>query len=227
MKSPAAGCALIVLAGLAGGAPPAPAAPPTGAARLFDDTGDTIVRSAFVPSEDRQQGEVRLIRRDGAAVMQTVLYTTILKRVVAEIRMKELASWPPDREGHADALRYIAALGEARDRIQDRFAKRGSGGDRRRTMLIEFILSGEASLVTIAEPRLEEANGHMRVVSRRPIAVLDLSRTYVRGDIYEIARDALKLGGKESKGILEPLLPPESAGGAATSTREGQQGDDR
>ena len=116
---------------------------------------------------------------------------------------------------------------EARKRIQENFAKRPNRADRRQTMLIEFIVSDDASLVTIAEPGLEEANGHVRVVSRRPIAVLDLSRAYVRRDIYEIARDALKLGPNESKKVLEPLLPPESSLGARTSGLQGRQGDGR
>lgn len=213
--------AVVVLVGCAATAAATPAAH---AARLFDDTRDTIVRNAFVPSEDQQQGEVRLLRRGGAAVMQTVLYTRVLKRVVAEIRKKELANWPPDREGYDDSQKYINAILEARNRIQERFPERRNRGERRQTMLIEFILSNDASLVAIAEPKLEEANGHMRIVSRRPIAVLELSRTYVRGDIYEIARDALKLGRKESKDLLEPLLPPESAAKARTSGDEGRQG---
>jgi hypothetical protein len=159
--------------------------------------------------------------------MQTVLYTTILKRVVGEIRKKELASWPPGRAGHDDALRYIEALRDARDRIEERLARRGRRGGRRRTMLIEFILSDDASLVAFAEPELEEADGHMRVVKRRPIKVLELPRNYVRGDIYEIARDALGLGKKEARKVLDPLLPPESRAGAPTSPEDGARGDGR
>ncbi len=214
----AASFALAFLIGLAA---PAGAGSTTTAGHA-DAGRDTIVRSAFVPSDDRPQGEVRLNRRDGAAVMQTVLYTGYLKRVVAEIRKKELASWPPEREGHEDARKYIAAVLEARDRIQERFAARANRGDRRQKMLIEFIFSGKESLVTISEPELEEVNGHMRILSKRPIAALELSRTYVRGDIYEIARDALKLGRKESKALLEPLLPRE-AGGAAPPSQAGER----
>ncbi len=154
--------------------------------------------------------------------MQTVLYTRILKRVVAQIRRKELALWPADRAGRDDAVRYIAALGEARDRILG-----SPGGRGRRTMLIEFILSGDASLVAIAEPRLEEADGHVRVVSKRPIAVLDLSRRYVRGDIYEIAQDALGLAKREAREVLVPLLPPDTAADAGTPPGEERRGDGR
>ncbi len=179
-------------------------------ARLLDGSQDEIVRSEFVPSEEQPVGEVRLVRRGPAVVMQTVLYTRLLKRVVAEIRKKDLADWPMSRHGHDDAMKYIEAIQSAQGAIQERFRRREHRGDRRQTMLIEFILSRNASFVAIAEPSLAEAGGHMRVVSTRQIAILPLSRVYVRGNFYEIAWDALKLDRKESRAILEPMLPPES-----------------
>ena len=179
-------------------------------ARLLDGSRDEIVRSEFVPSEERPVGEVRLVRRGPAVVMQTVLYTTLLSRVVAEIRKKDVADWPASRRGHDDAMKYIEAIQSAQAGIQERFRRREHRGDRRQRMLIEFILSRNASIVAIAEPALAEVGGHMRVVSRRPIAILPLSRAYVRGNIYEIAWDALKLGRKESRDLLEPMLPPET-----------------
>jgi hypothetical protein len=179
-------------------------------ARLLDGSRDEVVRSEFVPSAEQPVGEVRLVRRGPAVVMQTVLYTSFLKRVVAEIRKKDVADWPARRHGHDDAMKYIEAIQSAQAGIQERYRRRENRGDRRQKMLIEFILSRNASIVAIAEPALSEADGHMRVVSRRQIAVLPLSRVYVRGNIYEIAWDALKLGRKESRDLLEPMLPRES-----------------
>jgi len=202
--------AALVLAVLYGSAWAADGKATTAYAHLLDDKRDEIVRSEFVPTEEQPVGEVRLIRRGQAVVMQTVLHTALLKRVVAEIRKKELASWPPERKGHGDAQEYIDAITTAQQRIQERYRQREDRGDRRQKMLIEFILSGRASIVAISEPELEEKSGHMRVISRRSIAILDLSRTYVRGGIYEIAWDALRLDRKESRKLLEPMLPPES-----------------
>ena len=202
--------AVLLLAVLYGSAGAADGNATTVYAQLLDDKRDEIVRSEFVPTEEQPVGEVRLIRRGQAVVMQTVLHTALLKRVVAEIRKKELASWPPDRKGHDDAREYIDAITTAQQRIQERHRRREDRGDRRQKMLIEFILSGRASIVAISEPELGEKIGHMRVTSRRPIATLELSRTYVRGNIYEIAWDALRLDRKESRKLLEPMLPPES-----------------
>jgi hypothetical protein len=43
----------------------------------------------------------------------------------------------------------------------------------------------------------------------------------VRGNIYEIAWDALGLDRKESRDLLEPMLPPESPVEAGSSEEEG------
>lgn len=64
----------------------------------------------------------------------------------------------------------------------------------------------------------------MRVASRRQIAVLPLSRAYVRGNIYEIAWDALKMDREDSWSLLEPMLPPESPAESAPSEGDGKQG---
>lgn len=191
-------------------------------APLLEGAEDRIVRSAFVPSDEQPQGEVRLIRRGDAVVMQTVLHSKFLRRVVAEIRKKELASWPAEREGHADALRYINALMEANDRIQEKFRQRKTRGERRQNLLIEFILSEKSALVALYEPDLGEEEGRYRVTAKLPVVVLELSRAYVRGDIYEIAWDALGLSKKESKKLLEPMLPSEPAGKKAAPEQEGK-----
>ncbi|MBP2669220.1 MAG: hypothetical protein H6Q80_1422 [Deltaproteobacteria bacterium] len=216
--------AALVLAAFCNPAGAAEGKPQAAWVRLLDGSRDEVVRAEFVPSAEQPVGEVRLVRRGDAVVMQTVLRTKFLKRVVAEIRKKEMAAWPRDRQGHGDAVKYVDAVLAAQGGIQERFRRREDRGDRRQKMLIEFILSRRASIVAIAEPEITEEGGRMRVVSKRPIAVLELSRAYVRGNIYEIAWDALGLDRKESRDILEPMLPPESPAEAESSEKEGGQG---
>lgn len=190
---------------------------------IMDGSRDRIVRSASVPSDLLPQGEVRLLRRGEAVVMQTVLNSRYLKRVVSEIRTKESASWPADREGHADSLRYVAALTEGYDRIQRESRQRKNRAERRQKLLIEFILSGKTALVAVCEPELAQKEGHYRVTSKTPVAILDLSRAYVRGNIFEIALDALGLSKNEAKKLLDPMLPREPAGKEAAPAREGSK----
>lgn len=175
-------------------------------APFLDGKNDRIVRSAFVPSRPLPQGEVLLLRRGDAVVMQTVLFSRYLDRVVAEIRRKEQAHWPPGRQGHADSERYLDALASARDGIR-RDAGQDRPGRQRQKLLIEFILSRRAALLALFEPDIEEKDGHYRVTAKRPITVLELSPLYVRGNIYEIAWDALRMRREESEALLEPMLP--------------------
>lgn len=189
---------------------PADAVPAAKYAALFDGSRDEIVRRAFVPSEERRQGEVRLVRRGDGAVMQTVISSTVLPRVVRAIGRKEVASWPPERRGHDDSRRYIAALRQAAEEIRSRARSGGDGGDRSLKLLIEFVLTKRASIVVLYEPSLSGPEEDYRIASKRLIAVLELSRDYVRGDIYEIAWDALKLEKKEAVKVLEAVLPGEA-----------------
>lgn len=214
--------AILILTGFAIPATAFEEKPQTFSLQLLDGSRDEIVRAEFVPSEVLSVGEVRLIRRGRAVVMQTVLYTRFLKHVVAEIQKKEMANWPPDRHGHEDAIKYIEAIQSAQAGIQERLRRSKDRGDRRQRLLIEFILSDNVSIVAIAEPELKEEAGHMRVVSKRQIAVLPLSRAYVRGDIYEIAWDALKLDRDESRGLLKPMLPRDSPAEADPSEGTGR-----
>ncbi len=189
---------------------PAETGPAPKYAALFDGSKDEVIRREFVPSEEQRQGEVRLIRRGDGAVMQTVISSTVLRRVVNAIRRKELASWPPERRGHADALRYIAALRQAAEEIRNRARGGGDRGGRGLTLLIEFILTRRASIVVLYEPSLSGPEEEYRIASKSVISALELSRNYVRGDIYEIARDALRLDKKEAAKLLDAVLPGEA-----------------
>ncbi len=82
-------------------------------AALLDASADRVVARTPVPDATRKVGEVQLIARGDAAVVQTLLRTKVLARVVAEIRKKEDANWPADAAGHGDMIRYQEALASA------------------------------------------------------------------------------------------------------------------
>jgi hypothetical protein len=175
---------------------------------LLDASRDEVVRSATVPSALFPQAEVRLIRRGGSAVMQTVIVSRLLKRVVGQIRKKETSFWPPERKGHEDAARYVDAMERSYRTVEGRFRKKGIRGDRRRKMLIEFILSWETAIVAFLDPDIEGDFGGFRIGRRDILEILPLSRHYVRGNMHEIAMDSLGLSRREAERTLKPLLPP-------------------
>jgi len=184
---------------VARGATADPAAPP-------DTGGDVVVDRAFVPSEQRPQGEVRLVRRGGHVVVQTILYTRVLKRVLANIAGKEQRNWPAGAEGHADAERYLAALEEFRKGAAAARQGAGDGGSgesgvasgRRVTMIIEFVDTGESTILSLGGVDLEGDGGAVRVVRRQTPVVLKPSAAYVRRNMRLIVADAFQVSVEEA-----------------------------
>ncbi len=193
-------------------APPGAAAGPVPSRLLplLDSSLDRVVRSAPLPSPERPQAEVRLIRRGRAAVMQTVIHSRAMWQVVGAIRTKEESAWPEGRQGHDDSQRYVEALVWASRQAPERKEPSSTGSSRLRSLAIEFVLAPKESFVAFLAPEVEVSGGRFRLLSRRPISVLPLSRDYVRGNLYEIARDALRLDKTEAEAAIGPLLPPES-----------------
>lgn len=191
------GCALVARGAAADGAPA------RHASRL-DAGGDVVVARSVVPSPERRVGEVRLIRRGDANVVQTLLYTKLLRRVVGEIRAKELANWP-EEPGRADALRYVDALAAVQEQLWARLSGAPAVRDRRQKMWIEFVLAPDAALVATGALELDEPEGRVRVLRREPLVVLEPSRGYVLRNMRLIAADAFHVDGGALDALLEPL----------------------
>jgi len=166
---------------------------PARLAPLFDASHDEIVRQTAVPSPEQKVGEVRLVRRGDYDVVQTLLYTKVLSRVVAEIRKKELAGWP-DGPGHDDSLRYVEALEGVRRTIWNRMPRDKQIADRRQKLWIEFVLGERAAAVALGafemDDGIDAADGGVRVRTREPLVVLEPSRAYVHRNMRLIAADS-------------------------------------
>lgn len=199
---------LLLLAGVCAAAASAEPLVPPQLAPLLDAAHDQVLRRSFVPSVEQKVGELRLIRRGDSDVVQTLLYTKLLKRVVAEIRKKELANWPADQPGHGDAIRYIEAITAVQEQIWDRTPPSEFARDRRQKMVIEFVLSGTSALIAVGSFEMDETEGEVRVLRRDPLVVLEPSRTYAGRNMRLIAADSFHVGEAELGPLLEamPLL---------------------
>jgi hypothetical protein len=174
-------------------------------ASLLDSSSDRIVARTVVPDKAPRVGEVRLVTRGEATVVQTLLATKVLARVVAEIRKKEERNWPRDAEGYADMRRYLDALEAAATDVRRR-RDAATDGDRRLRLLIEFVASEAASAVLFAEFAATEIDGAIQPTSRRPIATLALGRAYVFPNMRLILADAFQVPAADV-GRLGPLGP--------------------
>jgi len=175
---------------------------------LLDPASDRVVARTVVPRTPPTVGEVRLVTRGEATVVQTLLATKVLGRVVAEIRKKEERNWPPDAQGHPDMLRYLDALAAAAADVRKRRDTSGAaaGGDRRLRLLIEFVASDTASGVLFAGFDVDEMDGAIQPTNRRPIATLALGRAYVFPNMRLILADSFGVPESEVD-RLGPLGP--------------------
>jgi len=180
-----------------------PAVPARLAARL-DSASDEVVARVRVPSEQRPVGEVRLVRRGDADVVQTLLYTKLLSRVVGEIRKKELANWPAP-PARADATRYVEALAATQERLWKQLPT-DPKADRRQKLWIEFVLAPDAAFVAIGRFEMAGSGEPVRVVEREPLVWLEPTRGYVRANMRLIAADSFHVEGADLDALLAPLV---------------------
>lgn len=174
---------------------------PARLAPWLDAADDRVVERAYVPSPESRVGEVRVVRRGDAVVVETLLYTKVLSRVVAEIRKKEQANWPDD----ASSARYVAALAAAQKRIFARLPTNQRVADRRQKLWIDFIAAPGVAFVALGAFELAEAKGEVAVRSREPLAVLELEPAWVRRNLLLITADAFQLDEAAAARLLGPL----------------------
>jgi|GEM_PF-1596576 len=177
----------------------------TGITQVGGLANEEVVYRAVVPSADDPHGEVRLIRRGKATVLQTVLHTKLLRRAVGIIREREAASWVEGSVGHDDSMAYSAALDHAQKKVWWRYKQRGIRDDRRQSLLIEFVVSASEAYVTIDEPQVDEESGVLSIGKRIPLARLDVSREYAKRNIWLIANDSFGVTLADLAQMLRPF----------------------
>jgi hypothetical protein len=173
---------LIASAGLAAGEP---VVPPK-LAPWLDTAQDQIAQQAYVPNPAQRVGEVRILRRGDATVVETLIYSKIPSRVIGEIKKKENANWP----GDPDAAAYLAALEQVQKTVASRMPPDGHRSDRRHKIWIDFVAAPEAAFIAIGSFRSALENGKLVVVSREPLALVQPSREYVERNQRLIAADS-------------------------------------
>ncbi len=176
---PALLASLLVVA--VAGAAPAPAVP-------TDAAADRVVKRTDVPDATRKVGEVRLLQRGDAIVVQTLLATKVMSRVLAEIRKKETGNWPADRPGHEDMERYLAAIDEKAEAL--RGARDAGDGDRRVRLAIELVATKDAEGLVLATFAGDERSGFLAPTDRRVLETVALGRSYVVRNMRLILSDA-------------------------------------
>jgi hypothetical protein len=181
MRPPSVLLASLVAAAVAGAATP-PSIVPT------DAGADRVVKRTDVPDATRKVGEVRLVQRGDAIVVQTLLATKAIARVLAEIHKKETENWPADRPGHDDMERYLAAIDENVEAL--RGERDAADGDRRVRLAIELVATKDAESLVLATFAGDETGGFLAPTDRRVLGTVALGRAYVVRNMRLILADS-------------------------------------
>lgn len=177
-------------------------------------SGDRILARVIVPSIEQPQGEVQLLQRGNLLVVQTLLSSRILKRVVAAIDAREQRNWPETVEGHLASLRYRDELFRATEESWQRFRQRNDRNETHQTLAIEFILAAETSLIALSVPTLRGDYGHLQLIDKQPVKSWRVNGDYVRKNIFKIIEDSFRLDQTATAERLKTLWPgPEPAAG--------------
>ncbi len=195
-------CCLTVLTVLV---PFASAAQKTGSryAEQLDWTQDQIVKRVVVPSVEQPQGEVQLIRRHDLLVVQILLSSRILKRVVAVIDAKEKRRWPETHDGYAASNRYREELFRATEKAWEAFRQRSDRNETHQTMAIEFILGHEKSWIALSLPQTEGEYGSLSLIDKQPVKAWRVFGDYVRKNVLEIIKDSFQLDEDAARELLK------------------------
>ena len=180
------------------------------AAKLDDATSDKVHTKTIVPDPARKVGEVRLVSRGDAVVVQTLLATKLLTRVIAEIGQKEAHNWPNPAESSAS---YMAALRDADEKLKQREAA-ATSTDRRRRLLIEFAASAGEEAVFVGTFGSNGEIGALEVTARELFTTLHPPRDYVLRQIRLILADSFDLN-ENDVDQLGPLGPASKTAGSA------------
>ena len=139
---------------------------------------ETILRRAPIPSADRPQGEIRLAERSGVRVIEVLLYTRVLKHVVARIRDEEKAAWRDGGEGAEASRRYLEALEESAADVRRVHAPRPTEKGQpppspKLGLLIEIGVAGDRGFAAFSDVDVVESKDGFEVRRVRPLRRLE------------------------------------------------------
>lgn len=162
---------------------------------------DQLIRYAPVPAEPPYQGEVRLLRRNSALVVQTLLNSKVMPHVVGVIQNNEVRDWPEGREGATDSRRYTEELIKALQTIRDRAEE----GQRFLQLMIEFVLDGQQNYVALYAPTLTQKGDRLVLQKKVLLKKLPLSRRYVYKNVLFIIQDCFHLEVDKALELVRPV----------------------
>jgi len=175
--------------------------------------GEVVLHDCTVEAGGSPIGSVRLLRRDpDLVVVQTLLQTVLMKRVVAEIRKKEEANWPEATAGADSARQYVAALEAAQQQLWRRRARATRGPNPPLRLGIEFVATPTNTWVEVGTFEAQGEPPRWTLESWTVLERLLLDPGYIRRNLELILADACKLEPDAVRRLVRDPKARESSG---------------
>jgi hypothetical protein len=161
------------------------------------------VGHAFVRGQGGVHGEVALYRSNETRIVETLLYSRVLKRVVAEIAVREADAWPEGSPGAEDSSAYVEALERAQKKVWWESARDPAQRDRVQEMAISFEAGRTEARVSLFAVTTGPGPGQRRqVADRRLLEVVPVSLEYAIRDQRLIVEDAFGVDSQKAAALL-------------------------
>lgn len=173
---------------------------------------EVVIQHTPVPKEPPHQGEVRVVRRGSTQVVQTLLYSKVMIRVVGAIERKESSAWPKGEDGSQDSRRYVAELRQAYQTVKQRAREKQKAEGKKERFLqlgIEFVLDKDNSYVALYLPALTRDEERLELHGQELLKKLPLSRHYVQKNMQLIVQDSFEVDAGAAASLLR-----QAAGGS-------------
>jgi hypothetical protein len=127
----------------------------------------------------------------------------VLKRVVAEIALRESKAWPVGQAGAEDSRAYIDALERAQKKVWWLAANKPQSRDRVQEMAIDFTVGEESAKVSFFAVRTRDGeDDRRRVVERDLLEALSVNRDYALRNQRLIVADTFEVDDQQAAALL-------------------------
>lgn len=162
-----------------------------------------VIARGFIPSSNNVHGEVRVVKREQGACVQTLLYSRQLRRGLFEMKKMERRAWPEGTLCHEDSTNYLAAMDQARDAVLGPAEASPDASNATGRLLIEFNLDADDASYTLSAIELEGPPEALNATQVRPISTRHAHPFYISYAMMLMAENGLKLHGLELEALLQ------------------------
>ena len=174
------------------------------------DPAEQVVRRVVVPAADQPQAEVQIVRRGPELLVRTIIFSPILRRVVAAIDAKEAKRWPEESAGFVESQRYREQLYAATETVRQRFAERLDPAQSRQALVIEFHRNKTERWISLLLPQLAGEFGSLRIRTAELLQSWRSRGDYVDENMLEIVQDSFHLDQSAAAGLLAAIAGGET-----------------